>query len=306
MADAHSTHTCEVCGSLFIRKLNKNGTQRKTKHTVCSNTCYALKANGKYRIPLRAGERACTSCGTLFIAKANQKHCSGKCRNGTTMTRGQYRESVKAASKNNFVCINCGKPAYRRLSGTNKKRGHENKYCSRECLKSFYAKARDDAERLIHSVRRLVSKEIKAIRSLGKSKYKPTKKRCFCGKCGAMYIASLGGGLHKQFCDACREETKKSAKRVAKAARRARKKGAEYEPVNPLKVFERDGWRCQLCGVKTPKTKRGTYSDQAPELDHIIPLSAGGSHSYLNTQCACRRCNQEKSDKPMGQLLLIG
>ena len=75
------------------------------------------------------------------------------------------------------------------------------------------------------------------------------------------------------------------------------------ETVDPLGVFERDGWRCQLCGARTPKERRGTYHDRAPELDHILPLSKGGEHSYANTQCACRRCNHGKGAEPMGQTM---
>jgi 5-methylcytosine-specific restriction endonuclease McrA len=68
------------------------------------------------------------------------------------------------------------------------------------------------------------------------------------------------------------------------------------ENVDPFKVFARDKWHCQDCGVATPRSKRGSYDADAPELDHIKPLSKGGAHSYKNTQCLCRRCNQEKSD----------
>jgi 5-methylcytosine-specific restriction endonuclease McrA len=82
--------------------------------------------------------------------------------------------------------------------------------------------------------------------------------------------------------------------------------GVHYEQVDPFKVFDRDKWQCQLCGVKTPKVKRGTNDSNAPELDHILPIAKGGAHTYLNTQCACRKCNMKKSDKPMGQMLMIG
>lgn len=73
------------------------------------------------------------------------------------------------------------------------------------------------------------------------------------------------------------------------------------ENVNPIKVFERDKWKCQICGVKTPRKLRGTLDDRAPELDHVMPLSLGGAHSYMNTQCACRKCNAEKSNTPPAQ-----
>ena len=75
-------------------------------------------------------------------------------------------------------------------------------------------------------------------------------------------------------------------------------KAASVENVDPIKVFERDKWKCQICGVKTPRKLRGTINDRAPELDHIMPLSRGGAHSYMNTQCLCRKCNAAKSDTP--------
>jgi 5-methylcytosine-specific restriction endonuclease McrA len=45
---------------------------------------------------------------------------------------------------------------------------------------------------------------------------------------------------------------------------------------------------------------------RSPVGDHIVPLAAGGAHSYLNIQCACHECNSKKRDGPGGQLLLFG
>jgi 5-methylcytosine-specific restriction endonuclease McrA len=73
-----------------------------------------------------------------------------------------------------------------------------------------------------------------------------------------------------------------------------------------LKVFERDGWKCQICGKQTPRARRGYRYSNAPELDHRIPISKGGPHTYGNTQCACRACNLEKSNRSnVGQLPLL-
>ena len=98
---------------------------------------------------------------------------------------------------------------------------------------------------------------------------------------------------------------KKNNHRIHDPLRRARARNAKVEQVDPFKVFERDGWRCQLCGNRTPKQLRGTNSENAPQLDHILPLSRGGEHSYRNTQCTCRRCNAAKGAKPYGQIPLI-
>jgi hypothetical protein len=62
-------------------------------------------------------------------------------------------------------------------------------------------------------------------------------------------------------------------------------------------VLNRDRWRCQHCGIDTPKGLRGTIEPNAPEVDHIKPLSRGGVHALWNVQCLCRRCNQAKGDR---------
>lgn len=125
-----------------------------------------------------------------------------------------------------------------------------------------------------------------------------------CQECGALFCP-LYGSSHASLCICCVLLRQKKEKRVLKSLRRARCRGASAERVDPFEVFDRDKWKCQLCGVKTPKAKRGSYDDDAPELDHIVPLSKGGAHTYANTQCSCRRCNGEKSDRPLGQLLMF-
>jgi hypothetical protein len=80
----------------------------------------------------------------------------------------------------------------------------------------------------------------------------------------------------------------------------------EYDrSLRPLAVLERDGYRCQICGKDTPRHLRGKQIHNAPELDHILPLSRGGTHTWDNVQCACRACNREKHSKPFGQLQLF-
>ncbi|MBK5204349.1 MAG: HNH endonuclease [Polaromonas sp.] len=133
----------------------------------------------------------------------------------------------------------------------------------------------------------------------------PALKLCKC--CGMGYKPVFTGGAPSAYCGIkCAEVVERASKRIEKAKRKAVLRGATVECVDPFKVFDRDKWRCRLCGVRTPKGKRGTYADDAPELDHINPLAKGGEHSYINTQCSCRRCNGLKSDTPRGQMLMFG
>lgn len=57
-------------------------------------------------------------------------------------------------------------------------------------------------------------------------------------------------------------------------------------PVNRREVLRRDHHTCQYCG----STKRLT-------LDHVIPRSKGGKHSWDNVVTACERCNSKKGDR---------
>ena len=71
--------------------------------------------------------------------------------------------------------------------------------------------------------------------------------------------------------------------------RRARQHGVAYEPINRLRVFERDGWICGLCG--------GPVAREDASLDHVIPISLGGPHLYSNVQCSHLICNIRKGDR---------
>lgn len=56
--------------------------------------------------------------------------------------------------------------------------------------------------------------------------------------------------------------------------------------VNRREVLRRDGHACQYCGSTRNLT-----------LDHVLPRSRGGQHSWDNVVAACERCNTTKSDR---------
>lgn len=128
-----------------------------------------------------------------------------------------------------------------------------------------------------------------------------------CRVCSVEFCPVFGRHSWMETCsDECRGELARKRARIKRHVRRARVKGVRAVRVDPIAVFARDNWRCQLCGRATLKSKRGTAHPRAPELDHIIPLARGGEHSPVNTQCACRECNGRKGATPLGQLILLG
>lgn len=88
--------------------------------------------------------------------------------------------------------------------------------------------------------------------------------------------------------------------------RRARKKSnGVVDDFTNLEVFERDNWFCGICGLKVDGTL--AWPDpMSASLDHIVPLSRGGSHTLDNVQCAHLVCNTRKNDTvlPTGQGVL--
>lgn len=68
----------------------------------------------------------------------------------------------------------------------------------------------------------------------------------------------------------------------------------EYQKKKPVlrfskyNVFLRDGFICQYCGVSVNKS--------SATLDHVIPTSQGGRHSWENCTTSCSPCNSTKSN----------
>lgn len=58
-------------------------------------------------------------------------------------------------------------------------------------------------------------------------------------------------------------------------------------------IFERDHYKCKYCGQVGGKL----------EVDHIIPISKGGTNSLSNLTTSCRKCNRQKKDMLVEEFL---
>ena len=87
-------------------------------------------------------------------------------------------------------------------------------------------------------------------------------------------------------------------KRIRDDKQWAKKYGNKYEPINRKIVYMKHKYICTLCGVKCIHPNKDNYNQSnAATLDHIIPKSKGGSHTYDNVTLLCRSCNTMKRDK---------
>lgn len=275
---------CATCGASFLTK---------TPTVIyCCKECDRSEGQDRHRrrVPrvVEQRVRTCERCGVAFLegtkrsskqiaARQKQRFCSRKCaalghprvykdkREQKRAYWSRRREREGRQKPGQICCIVCGDIFTQKRPS--------NIYCSARC--------------------RIKAKTIEKRETVA----------CECKECGAIFQKEIGGKGRSVFCsDRC---ARKNGRRISRAVGKARLRGVRVEVVDPIKVFQRDGWRCHLCGRKTPKERRGTYHKRAPELDHIVPLAKGGEHSYANTACACRECNLKKSDSVLGQPSLL-
>nr|WP_246127541.1 HNH endonuclease [Amycolatopsis rhizosphaerae] len=61
-------------------------------------------------------------------------------------------------------------------------------------------------------------------------------------------------------------------------------------PLTRAGLMHRDRYRCAYCGGR------------AETIDHVIPRSRGGPHSWQNCVACCAKCNHRKADKLLSEL----
>jgi len=302
---ALARRNCDLCGVQY------KPYSRKSR--FCSKKCYADST-----ATLKHTHRICVVCSKSYTPRQKTtKCCSYKC--ALVIVRQKAKEIGIARRTRLFNCKQCNARFYA-------KRSSKGVFCSRAC--SFAWRKSHPEWNITHrqarvtvvgpllhlfykscevcgalSKKKLCSIRCERINGQNYWKQKKILKTRLCRQCKKQFIPEYRN-KRRIFCSA-----KCGRKRMGgtKSNReRAKKFGVVVKYFNEIRIFVRDRWHCQLCGISTPKRLKGKHLPNSPELDHIIPLSKGGSHTVENCQCACRRCNGAKSDKPLGQQWLLG
>lgn len=274
---------------------------------------------------------SCGGCGTGFVPTGPRRtYCSEGCASAINSarlnrSRAEWRAIIREHSASRFQCEHCGKDSFRKRGGKAIRLGYKNRFCSRVCRSAHQAlqpKAYTGPIQCAYFARHCKSCGVafgtrnvnrndcnlceaqtirRATRDAAIALHRAAGKVSFCCGCGIKFCLLYGQSL--KVCPDCSHTKKREDKRTWRTARKAKERAVRTESVRPGKVFDRAGWRCYLCGCATPRELRGTYEPNAPELDHVVPLSRGGEHSYANTDCCCRACNLDKSDQTLEELL---
>lgn len=216
-----------------------------------------------------------------------------------------------------YVCAECGVRFYREKST-----GPASKYCSHSCKQAAYEKRKRVAQpkkagrkKLPRKACEYCGKPVKNLRAkyycsqecATKATQGPKPEPRACERCGQEFTPSKSQ-RSRTVCPRCAwlewKESNPNKAAQTKARCRAKRRGdGKADKIDPIAVFERDGWICGICGKKVNRRLKYPHP-RSVSLDHIIPLSRGGKHTLSNVQCAHFICNCKKHTSDGGQLRL--
>lgn len=122
-----------------------------------------------------------------------------------------------------------------------------------------------------------------------------------CLYCNNKYLYHYFNRRQKFCSEKCRSKYYREQRRHLK--RLLKKEGNYQEGITLNRVYRKYNGICNYCGIKCDyedmEVIDGHYIAGAnyPSIDHIHPLSKGGSHTWDNVQLLCLECNSSKSDK---------
>lgn len=224
--------------------------------------------NQKYCSKSCAKARVCEVCGARYEwSHMDQRTCGRAC--GVVLRRSLRPppESKYPATKISWrVCDECGSS----FAFGRGQRDRGRLRCSQECAKAN---------------KRRIDREYRQEHAPPPA----TVRRARCPECLLAFDTKLD---HQIFCGkVCSARAYRRDNRGYRE--RARKYRVAYEPISRTRVFERDEWRCGICGGTVGPRLQYPH-DLSPSLDHIVPMSLGGPHLYSNVQCAHLKCNVDK------------
>ena len=120
-----------------------------------------------------------------------------------------------------------------------------------------------------------------------------------CLICGLKFVQSPYTSEEQKYCSSnCRSIAyfiaNPERRQISYRYKQAVNNGEFNKDITIYKLIERDGERCYLCGENV-LFSLDRYDLRYPTIEHVIPISRGGTHSWDNVKVACRDCNLRKS-----------
>lgn len=186
------------------------------------------------------------------------------------------------------VCSKCGHTQYFCRWSLNQGHGHDCNNC-KDIEKAAKQHREEECKRQKEAERKQ-KKEERIREQLSKKESRKHK----CPVCGTETY-------RKTYCSS--ECAKTASNKLRETRRRVKINNALIDRTITLKrLYRRDKGKCQICGgycdYSDFSIKDGAFvvGDNYPSIDHIVPLSKGGVHSWENVQLAHFWCNTKKGN----------
>lgn len=273
---------CEFCGKEFetkdkrkrfcnIQCANKSRQKNPTEHTCkqCGkqfhrilredDSCQFCSRECSDEYKRNNTNRYCKSCGKELKAKQFD-YCSDEC-----------RVKHKTIEKQ---CECCGK--------TFKTIYKDKKCCSRKCS---YEK-----------LKKMINQRQKDFKKIN---YKKSSFKCL--ECGKEVIKEYGD-YRTVFCSL--KCSNKHNRRLRRYLKRTNGNGQVDSSISLDKLYTKSNGICAICCKQCDYSDYVVYPDGTivvggtyPSIDHMIPLSKGGTHTWDNVQLSHRDCNSSKGNR---------
>jgi 5-methylcytosine-specific restriction endonuclease McrA len=246
----------------------------------------------------------CPHCGEPFDKTAKyQRYCSAPCSVEGRKERERQRHLNRTMRQHTGNCAWCSETFTHRQT-------QPQACCSRECAdarkaegKSCPVPYRNCAEcgRTYLGSPKVCSEWCQKVRN--KRAAQESYLRCrspllyppailACRECGGTFEAIK----HRDRIYCSKDCTDRAHERTRR--HRIRAGSRQGENFTLFEIAERDGWCCHLC---QRTVTRGEWS-----MDHLVPVSKGGSHSRENVALAHKSCNSLRGNKDLTQRSLTG
>lgn len=284
--------TCVVCGE-DVKPKSPRGRQSKYCSGRCRDRAKATARAARHRatyVPRSERgasarySRTCVICESSFESRTTRAiYCGPRCqdrgRHARRVASGRWAERNAAKRKHpSRACSGCGGPVAVRDNTAEHPRCR--KCWSEEHDRSRSRRRRDRALNKIENAARGTSGKLGVLTS------------GTCLRCGARYC-----GLPSHTSAYCSTKCRRAV------AHRPRKR-PNIKPNRRRYVYERDGYRCHVCGGLTDPTAPWRLP-RAPSLDHVVPWSEGGDDGPANLRCAHRGCNADRGVRGVSEQLWL-
>lgn len=231
-------------------------TTGNARSLYCSTTCKRGKLKATTGLKL-----TCKECGETFRSSSKSAYCI-ECLYRVKQRKEQLKKERELKEQERQkqlqkVCLYCNEPF--------KAYAINVMYCSNDCsYQSWYEKQQGMREQ--HSIK---CKECSNFFTT------TNQRRVFCGK-----------RCYRKYMDRYNEVTRRE---------RILSNGEVHKDISIERLIKRDKGICYLCNDKV-NIHLDSNDNFYPSIEHVIPISKGGTHTWDNVKLAHRICNSIKNN----------